>query len=415
MSLATADLDAGTEAAQVDGTDVGAPILTLDLNAARQPPAVRGYRLERLLGQGSYGRVFRATRLSDEQVVAVKLIVYEDDLDLDYLQREIAIHRLIRHPNIVRCYDAFAVDESTLAIVLEYVRGEELFDKITASGYLAESTSREIFRQLVSAIGYLQTFLIVHRDLKPENVMINMNFVVKLTDFGFANVIDGVRRMSSWCGSLSYMSPEVMQQRAYTGPEVDIWSLGIVLYTMVTGKMLFNSSDTKSITRDHDKLKVQQLPVPRHVSHECAELLRAMLDPHQTSRPTIEWVARHPWTCQGFEGPPDFCIPEQPLDVKRVRDKLLAELIEIGGFTETPDHLRQAIMHHPASRAGVMYRLLKRKYKFDEKHRGTRDSHSPTNGSEARRYWTERMAYTYRRIKIEKLATVDSSDKAAAE
>jgi len=357
------------------------------------PAELVGYRIEKLLGEGAFGKVYKALDPESGEIYALKLVHCEDESDVFYLQREIAIHQLLKHRNIVTCHEAIALDDDTVAMVLEFVPGQELFDKIITNSFLSEATSRDLFRQIVSAVGYLQTFFVVHRDLKPENIMVTFDGRIKLMDFGFANLFDSERRLNSWCGTLNYSSPEIVGLRAYNGPEVDVWSLGVILYTMLTGFMPFDGKTGAEIAAVQKTLRHKFPKLPAYVDPACKDLLQGMLELDPARRMTLTQIAEHPWVCAGGNEPVDFYIPEQKHSIHRVDANLLAVVMRLLHL-DNEAQARTQIQQQANSRAGVAYRLLKRQLKFDAKNSRPDSKHS----KEMRKYWTDRIVYIFKGI-----------------
>lgn len=360
------------------------------------PKLVAGFKIESLLGEGAYGRVYKAINPKSERVIALKLIHCEEESDVFYLQREIAIHQMLRHINIVRSFQAFIIDDATVAMELEFVAGKELFDAILENSFLSEHTARNIFRQIVSAVGYLQTFFIIHRDLKPENIMITYDGCVKLMDFGFANLLDTNNRLRSWCGTLNYTSPEILNQESYTGPEVDVWSLGVILHTMLTGRMLFGSNDSERVKETQRNLETEELELPSHMSLAAKDLLRQMIKLDPEERISIARIACHPWLISAeHPDPVDFHLPHQTYPIAHIDHQLLNVVKRL---TENPndEDVIYRILSVGNSREGIAYRLLRRQKKFDLKNQPPLSK----QGKEMRTYWTNRIVYIFKRINL---------------
>jgi len=175
--------------------------------------------------------------------VAVKVI---DKAKLDKttakkLFREVRIMKLLNHPNIVKLYEV--IDTPTeLYLFMEYASSGEIFDYLVAHGRMKEKEARRIYRQIVLVIDYCHNLHVIHRDLKAENLLLDRNMNVKIADFGFSNQFSPGQRLNTWCGSPPYAAPELFQGKEYSGPEVDIWSLGVVLYVLVCGGLPFDGS-----------------------------------------------------------------------------------------------------------------------------------------------------------------------------
>ncbi|TPX32893.1 hypothetical protein SmJEL517_g04049 [Synchytrium microbalum] len=229
--------------------------------------------------------------------------------------REAAIMLLLRHPHICALYEVVLLDEFYY-MFFEYVAGGQLLDYIIGHGKLKEKNARRFVRQIVSAVDYCHQNSIVHRDLKIENVLIDKLGNIKLIDFGLSNLYSPGSQLQTFCGSLYFAAPELLNARAYTGPEVDIWSLGIILYVLVCGRVPF---DDTSMPVLHSKIKAGHVEFPSHLSNECKHLISRMLVTHPGQRASMLEVKSHPWMVKGYDGAPDNYLPHRvpltlPLD-----------------------------------------------------------------------------------------------------
>ena len=158
------------------------------------------------------------------------------------LTREIHHHRQLHHPHITQLYEVIAT-ETNIWLVTELCSGGELFNYLAEKGRLSEEETRVIFGQLCLAVAYVHSKGIVHRDLKLENVLLDERCRVKLGDFGFTREFERGVLLETFCGTTGYASPEMLMAKKYLGPEVDIWSLGVILYTLLTGTLPFDDDD----------------------------------------------------------------------------------------------------------------------------------------------------------------------------
>lgn len=188
---------------------------------------------------GAYGKVRLGTHRLTSTRVAIKQIPKAMSASLT---REIHHHRQLHHPHVTQMYEVIAT-ESSIWIVTELCSGGELFDYLAEKGRLAEDETRILFGQLCLAVAYLHDNQIVHRDLKLENVLLDERCRVKLGDFGFTREYERGAYMETFCGTTGYASPEMLQGRKYQGPEVDVWSLGVILYCLLTGTLPFDDDD----------------------------------------------------------------------------------------------------------------------------------------------------------------------------
>ncbi|KHJ84117.1 kinase domain protein [Oesophagostomum dentatum] len=183
--------------------------------------------------------------------VAVKLIkksAIENKADLVRIRREIRIMSALNHPNIIQIYEVFENREKII-LVMEYASGGELYDYVSRFGSLPESEARRIFRQITSAVLYCHKHQVAHRDLKLENILLDQDNNAKIADFGLSNYFGNKTLLTTFCGSPLYASPEIINGTPYKGPEVDCWSLGILLYTLVYGSMPFDGRDFNRMVR----------------------------------------------------------------------------------------------------------------------------------------------------------------------
>lgn len=176
--------------------------------------------------------------------------------------------------------------------VMEYVSGGELFDYIVLQGRLQEPEARKLFQQVVSGVEYCHTHMVVHRDLKPENLLLDADMNVKLADFGLSNRMRDGEFLHTSCGSPNYAAPEVISGSAYGGPEVDVWSCGVILYAVLCGSLPFDDENIRHLFR---KIKGGVYSIPPHVSAGARTLLQSMLLVDPMQRITVPEIRRHPW------------------------------------------------------------------------------------------------------------------------
>lgn len=266
--------------------------------------SIGDYQIIRTIGSGSTGKVKLGVNLRTQKKVAIKIISRKYIHDSGKksketpasrkrrILREAAILNLAHHPNIVRLYDLY-ITEEYYCMVFEYVDGAQMLDFIINQGKMKESQAQKFFSQLLSAVSYCHDNGIVHRDLKIENVLIDSEGNVKLVDFGLSNFFDPTDKLRTFCGSLYFAAPELLKGIYYTGPEIDIWSLGIVLYVLVCGKVPF---DDKSLTALHDKIKLGKFELPEKLTSKCQNLLKSMIEVDPKRRARMDEIVGHSWT-----------------------------------------------------------------------------------------------------------------------
>ena len=276
-----------------------------DTSNAIEMDALENYKIWSDIGKGSYATVKLGTHKDTLQKCAIKVYSRKSLEDIALKKnviREIKILKKIDHPNIVRFYEEIN-GKNNLYIVMEYVRGIALSNHLQSKALkrLDEVESCEIFHQLIYALDYCHTRNITHRDIKLENIQLDLQFNVKLIDFGFATCFASNKKSLIFCGSPSYMAPEIIRKQEFLGPPVDIWAAGVVLYLLVTGTFPFKSHNEKKV---FEKIKKGTFEFPDHVSGMCRNLITSMLNQAPDNRPCALTILSHPWitSCGGRSG-----------------------------------------------------------------------------------------------------------------
>ncbi|KDE09716.1 CAMK/CAMKL/KIN1 protein kinase [Microbotryum lychnidis-dioicae p1A1 Lamole] len=258
--------------------------------------------------------------------------------------REGSLCLLLHHPYVCGM-KSMMVYPNHYYFVTEYVNGGQMLDYIISHGRLRERSARKFARQIGSALEYCHANSIVHRDLKIENILISKTGNIKIIDFGLSNLYSPTSQLSTFCGSLYFAAPELLNAKPYTGPEVDVWSFGIVLYVLVCGKVPF---DDQSMPALHAKIKRGQVEYPNWLSAECKHLLSRMLVTSPAARATMSEVLSHPWTVKGFSGPPSSHIPHRiPLRAEEIDREILKGMsgFELGSEQNIYESLCQVLNH----------------------------------------------------------------------
>ncbi|KIJ23536.1 hypothetical protein M422DRAFT_217509, partial [Sphaerobolus stellatus SS14] len=207
------------------------------------------------------------------------------------LTREIHHHRRLHHPHVAQLYEVIAT-ENHIWLVTELCSGGELYDYLIEKGRLSEEETRIIFGQLCLAVAYIHDKGVVHRDLKLENVLLDERCRVKLSDFGFTREYERGSFLETWCGTTGYAAPEMLLCNKYLGQEVDIWSLGVILYTLLTGALPFDDDDEMV---QKEKIIKAEYEDPEWLSPEARDLLRKLLQREPVKRLSIPQVFKHPF------------------------------------------------------------------------------------------------------------------------
>ncbi|XP_029310955.1 serine/threonine-protein kinase MARK2 isoform X7 [Cottoperca gobio] len=264
-----------------------------------EQPHIGNYRLLKTIGKGNFAKVKLARHVLTGKEVAVKIIdkTQLNSSSLQKLFREVRIMKMLNHPNIVKLFEVIET-EKTLYLVMEYASGGEVFDYLVAHGRMKEKEARAKFRQIVSAVQYCHQKCIVHRDLKAENLLLDADMNIKIADFGFSNEFTLGNKLDTFCGSPPYAAPELFQGKKYDGPEVDVWSLGVILYTLVSGSLPFDGQNLKEL---RERVLRGKYRIPFYMSTDCENLLKKFLILNPSKRGSLEQIMRDRWMNVGHE------------------------------------------------------------------------------------------------------------------
>jgi BR serine/threonine kinase len=289
----------------------------------RPAPQVGEYVLQGTLGSGATGKVKLAEHRATGARVAIKIIrktTVEDQPDLAVkIRREISLMRLLHHPHLLSLVDVLESAQH-LYIILEYAEHGELFDYLTSHGSLSVEEGMRIFRQVVYGLEFLHSHGICHRDLKPENILLDHNDSVKIGDFGFARWMRFAHADTS-CGSPHYAAPEIVRGETYDGCKSDIWSAGVVLYTLLSGTLPFDDTSMRALL---EKVKQGKFRMPDFPA-EIKDLVARMLEVDPAKRITIAQIKE----TDAFRGGlPAGYIPPTPLPIPDFRDPVDPDTLE---------------------------------------------------------------------------------------
>ncbi|EYU43341.1 hypothetical protein ABFS82_08G136900 [Erythranthe guttata] len=260
------------------------------------------YEIGKLLGQGTFAKVYHARNLKTGQNVAIKIIDKEKIVRvglIDQTKREIAVMRLVNHPNVVHLYEVMA-SKSKIYFAMEYVRGGELFNKV-AKGRLKEDAARKYFQQLIAAVDFCHSRGVYHRDLKPENLLLDEYGNLKVSDFGLSALLDSKGKdglLHTTCGTPAYVAPEVINKRGYEGEKADIWSCGVILFVLLAGYLPFQDSNLMELYR---KISRGEFRCPQWFPPEVKKLLSRILDPNPSARISVSRIMENSWFRKGFK------------------------------------------------------------------------------------------------------------------
>lgn len=313
------------------------------------------YQIIRTLGEGSFGKVKLAYHLTTGQKVALKIINRKTLAKSDMqgrIEREISYLRLLRHPHIIKLYDVIK-SKDEIVMVIEFA-GKELFDYIVQKGKMKEDEARRFFQQIISAVEYCHRHKIVHRDLKPENLLLDEMLNVKIADFGLSNFMSDGNFLKTSCGSPNYAAPEVISGKLYAGPEVDVWSCGVILYVMLCGRLPF---DDEFIPALFKKISNGVYTLPNYLSEGAKNLLTKMLVVNPLNRITIHEIMQDEWFTTNISEyllPND--VPKNHVD-KKIDENAVNALVKTMGYDR--DEIIQTLKNNTQNEIMDGYLLIK--------------------------------------------------------
>lgn len=267
----------------------------------------------KVVGTGASGTVRKGKNTQTEEIVAVKTVdasKFRSISDIEQMEEEMRVLATLKHPYIIRLFEVTYAN-NTFYLVMEYASGGSLVKYIYnhGKGFLEEPEARRIFQQITSAVDYCHRRRVIHRDLKPENILMDENNNVKIADFGLAAVTAPFSGgLTLQCGTPEFTAPEITVGKEYDGPTIDIWSMGVILYEALTGKLPFQGTSSALLFKAIQRGVYE--PLPANISADCKDLVRKMLTVDPAARITMEEILKHPW-CRGVpsEGDPGVASP----------------------------------------------------------------------------------------------------------
>nr|QSH71628.1 CBL-interacting protein kinase [Hedychium coronarium] len=272
------------------------------------------YEMGRVLGKGTFAKVYYGRELSSGESVAIKVIDKEQVRRqagmMEQIKREIVVMRLVRHPNVVELREVMAT-KTRIFFVMEYVRGGELFARV-ARGRLPEDQARRYFHQLISAVDFCHSHGVFHRDLKPENLLLDRLGDLKISDFGLSALPEQLRHdglLHTQCGTPAYVAPEVLRRRGYDGAKADLWSCGVILFVLLAGFLPFQD---ESLTQMYRKVLKAKYQIPPWFSGDARCLVSRLLVVNPDKRISIPSILQDPWFKKRSFRPPAIQISNLP-------------------------------------------------------------------------------------------------------
>ena len=245
------------------------------------------------IGQGSFSHVNLAKNLETNEIVCVKILSkrsLKKDAEVEALRKEVQILSEVKHENVVKFFD-FLEDINNYYIFMEYCEGDRLQSLIERPKLLSVSFVKTVFKQIIDALVFLHEKGIAHRDLKPDNIIVDHDDHVKIIDFGLSTD-QAFQLRETYCGSLAFASPECVRHIPYSATKSDVWSAGLILYSMLVGGLPWKSRDVMGISRE---ISFEDVQIPFDVPAAPSYLLKQILKKDPAQRPTAKEISENPW------------------------------------------------------------------------------------------------------------------------
>ena len=258
------------------------------------------YELVKKIGTGSFSAVVLCRHIQTRAYYACKVVcrqlLVEQNI-FDRFEQEVRVLQSLRHPNIVHL-EHIVYTEDNIYLIMEYCMRGELFKYIASIGPLEEGLVIRMFRQIAEALDFVHSHNIAHRDLKPENILLDQDMNAKLADFGLCHATSAQKLLVTPCGSPFYAPPEIINNVEYDGKRADVWSLGVVLYTMATGSLPWTETNQ---TQLFQQIREADIVIPSRLHPALRELLQMMLQRDPAKRPTTREILEFPWLQDAVE------------------------------------------------------------------------------------------------------------------
>jgi aurora kinase len=255
------------------------------------------FEIGKPLGRGKFGSVYLAREKRTKYIVAIK-VLQKSQLQKagveHQLRREIEIQSHLRHRNILRMYGYF-YDSKRIYLILEYSPGGELYKRLTIKGRFSEKVSAKYISDLALALNYCHSKHVIHRDIKPENLLIGAYGEIKIADFGWS-VHAPTSRRNTLCGTLDYLPPEMVEGREHD-EQVDVWSLGVLMFEFLVGSPPFEAAGHNDTYR---RISRVDLKFPKGVAEDAQDLIRKLLQKDPRKRMSLKNIPNHPWVLRNI-------------------------------------------------------------------------------------------------------------------
>ena len=286
-------------------------------NSCYPPTDISFYKFGRVIGRGAFGKVNIGLNILTGRIVAIKSF-NKKNISNEKAKKKILyetnLMRGLYHPAVTKILETFETDKYML-IIMEYISGGNLQNFVKKRRKLCEKTAKILFRQLIQGIKYIHSKNIVHRDIKLENILLDLNNIVKICDFGVGKITEKGHKLLDQCGTPVYMAPEIIQGDGYEGFPVDIWSAGVALYIMLSGNIPFNRDKTHDLQSAIINLPFKKID---DISDNANDLLKNILEKDPNKRFTPDQILEHPWMLEHNANDDDCFDYNYDLEIKNV-------------------------------------------------------------------------------------------------
>jgi len=319
------------------------------------------YDLERTLGKGNFAIVKLGVHKLTKTKVAVKIVnkCELDDENLGKISREIEIMRHLSHKNVIQLYQVMESD-TFMYIITEFAANGEIFDWLVTNKKMSENQAAKTFSQILNAVNYCHLKNVVHRDLKAENLLLDHDGNIKLADFGFSNYFTPGGPLSTWCGSPPYAAPELFEGKKYDGPKADIWSLGVILYVLVSGSLPFDGQTLQDL---RSRIVSCQYRIPFFLSQECEHLIRGLLVMDPSRRLSLQQISCHKWLVGKLDtGVYQLLVDEMAsgggITPQPYNEFFMDRVVSLGGSDVTIEQVQESVVDNKCDDLSAMYHML---------------------------------------------------------